>query len=46
MKSKKIEQVLILANVYIEEGMAYPDAVKKAEIEVSNLEREKYESKI
>lgn len=46
MKSKKIEQVLILANVYIEEGMTDIDAVKKAEIEVSKLEREKYESKI
>lgn len=46
MKSKKIEQVLILANVYIEEGMTDIDAIKKAEIEVSKLEREKYESKI
>jgi hypothetical protein len=46
MKSTKVEQVLILANVYIEEGMTYSDAVKKAEIEVSKLEREKYESKI
>ncbi|MCC3668058.1 hypothetical protein [Terrisporobacter mayombei] len=46
MKSKKIEQVLMIANVYIEEGMTYSDAVKKAEIEVSKLEREKYESKI
>ena len=46
MKSKKIEQVLMIANVYIEEGMTYSDAVKKAEIEVSKLEWEKYESKI
>lgn len=46
MKSKKIKQVLILANVYIEEGMNYTEAVKKAEIEVSKLEREKYESEI
>ena len=44
MKSKKIKQVLVLAKVYLEEGMNYTEAVKKAEIEVSKLEREKYES--
>lgn len=46
MKSKKIEQVLALARVYIAEGMNYTEAVKRAEIEVSKLERNKYESKI
>ena len=46
MKSKKIKQVVELARVYIAEGMTYTDAVKKAEMEVSKLEREKYESKI
>lgn len=46
MKSKKIEQVLILANVYIEEGMNYIEAVKKAEEDVEEMKRNKYESKI
>lgn len=30
MKSKKIEQVLVLARVYLEEGMNDTEAVKKA----------------
>ena len=43
MKNKKIKQVVELAKVYIKEGMTYTDAVKRAEIEVSNMEKEKYE---
>ena len=43
MKSKKIKQVVELAKEYVKNGMSRTDAVKKAEIEVSKLEREKYE---
>lgn len=46
MKSKKIRQVLVLARVYLEEGMNYTEAVKKAEIDVEEMKRNKYESKI
>lgn len=46
MKSRTIDKVVKLAKEYVKEGDSYTDAVKKAEIEVSKLEREKYESKI
>lgn len=46
MKSKKIRQVLVLARVYLEEGMNYTEAVKKAEEDVEEMKRNKYESKI
>ena len=43
MKNKKIKQVVELARVYIKEGMNYTDSVRKAEIEVREIERAKYE---
>ena len=46
MESEKIKQVLILANIYIEEGMNYTEAVKKAQEDVEEMKRNKYESKI
>lgn len=43
MNSKKIKEILILARVYIEEGYSYAQAIKKAELEISKFERDKYE---
>lgn len=43
MKSKTIDKVVKRAKEYVKQGMNYTEAVKKAEIEVSKSEREKYE---
>lgn len=46
MKSKTIDTVVKLAKEYVKEGYSYTEAVKKAQEDVEEMKRNKYESKI